>query len=93
MEQGKCKHEGCGKATKPMRSGGFFDYCWEHKQQQVTQTIASNTPIATMKDIASSFKAAFDEINLLAPTMPPELKVQVAIHLNDEYYKNRRTPR
>jgi hypothetical protein len=96
-EEGKC--EDCGTPTK-LRSDGqpwrkCFDCGTKAKEAKAARqdTLPHQTAQEEITNIVSTFKMAFEQVNELAPTMPPELKVSVAIDINNQYWKNQRTPR
>jgi uncharacterized Zn finger protein (UPF0148 family) len=93
MEDGKCSD--CGKPTTKRKDGEYWRTCFDCKTKKATEQ--SQLPVRSMQeqmeDILSSFEYAFKRMGELAPGMTPELKAQCAMHLNNQYWKNDRTPR
>ena len=103
MSEGKC--EDCGKPTDLRDDGQPWERCldcgmkakkakakmFEKSSEQAKLPVRSAQEL--MQDIFVTFKIAMDFMATHYPSMQPELAVRVALDLNNQYWKNDRTPR
>ena len=96
-EQGKC--DDCGQPTTKRKDGTYWRKCFDCNSKAKAandtkqETLPARSAQEMMSDIGATFKMAMDFMSAHYPGMPAELAVNCAMHLNNQYWKNDRTPR